>query len=107
MGDRSAIVLENYEIEVLRTWKGRGAVLCETNQGILILKEYAGHKEKAVFQDALLCMIREKGFCQAESIIRNKEQELLTVDVDGTAYILKTYEDGRECNVKEDRKTHV
>lgn len=101
MGDRSAIVLENYEIEVLRTWKGRGAVLCETNQGILILKEYAGHKEKAVFQDALLCMIREKGFCQAESIIRNKEQELLTVDVDGTAYILKTYEDGRECNVKD------
>lgn len=101
MSDRSAIVLENYEIEVLRTWKGRGAVLCETKQGILILKEYAGHREKAAFQDAFLRMIQEKGFYQAESIIRNKEQELLTVDVDGTAYILKTYEDGRECNVKD------
>ena len=44
MSDRSANVLENYEIEVLRTWKGRGAVLCETGQGILILKEYAGYK---------------------------------------------------------------
>ena len=101
MSDRSAIVLENYEIEVLRTWKGRGAVLCETPQGILILKEYTGHKEKAAFQDALLRMIQEKGFHQVESIIRNKEQELLTQDVDGTAYILKTYEDGRECNIKD------
>lgn len=101
MSDRSANVLENYEIEVLRTWKGRGAVLCETGQGILILKEYAGHKEKAVFQDALLHMIQEKGFNQVESIIRNKDQELLTQDLDGTMYLLKTYMDGRECNVRD------
>lgn len=101
MSDRSAIILENYEIEVLRTWKGRGAVLCETPQGILILKEYLGHREKVAFQDALLHMVQEKGFHQAESIVKNKEQELLTQDVDGTAYILKTYEDGRECNIKD------
>ena len=101
MSDRSAIVLENYDIEVLRTWKGRGAVLCETKQGILILKEYAGHRDKVVFQDALLRMIQEKGFHQVETIIRNKEQELLTQDLDGTLYILKTYMDGRECNVRD------
>lgn len=101
MSDRSANVLENYEIEVLRTWKGRGAVLCETKQGILILKEYAGHRDKAVFQDALLHMIQERGFHQVETIIRNKEQELLSQDLDGTLYILKTYTDGRECNVRD------
>ena len=38
VNDRYVSLLENYEIEVLRTWKGRGAVLCETNQGTLILK---------------------------------------------------------------------
>jgi len=98
VSDRSTIVLEKYEIEVLRTWKGRGAVLCETEQGILILKEYTGHREKAAFQDALLHMIRENGFDQVEMIVRNKENELLTQDQDGTLYILKTYEDGREGN---------
>ncbi len=101
MSDRSTIVLEKYEIEVLRTWKGRGAVLCETEQGILILKEYTGHREKVIFQDALLHMIRKNGFDQVESIIRNKENELLTQDQDGTLYILKTYVDGRECNVRD------
>ena len=101
MNDRSVSLLDKYDIEVLRTWKGRGAVLCEAKQGIFVLKEYAGHMEKAAFQDALLHMIQEKGFDQAESILRNKEQELLTQDQDGTNYILKTYKEGRECNIRD------
>lgn len=101
MNDRSVSLLDNYDIEVLRTWKGRGAILCETGQGILILKEYAGHKEKAVFQDALLTLVKKNGFKNVESILKNKEQELITQDQDGTSYILKTYFEGRECNVRD------
>ncbi len=101
MNDRSVSLLENYDIEVLRTWKGRGAILCETPQGTLILKEYAGHKEKALFQDALLNMVRDKGFENVENILKNKDQELLTQDQDGTYYVLKTYFEGRECNVRD------
>ena len=101
MNDRSISLLENYDIEVLRTWKGRGAILCETKQGVLILKEYAGHREKAAFQSALLTIVKERGFENVESILKNKEQELLTQDQDGTLYVLKTYFEGRECNVKD------
>lgn len=101
MNDRSISLLENYDIEVLRTWKGRGAILCETKQGVLILKEYAGHREKAAFQNALLTMVKERGFENVESILKNKDQELLTQDQDGTLYILKTYFEGRECNVRD------
>ncbi|MGN0377088.1 MAG: CotS family spore coat protein [Suilimivivens sp.] len=101
MNDRYVSLLENYEIEVLRTWKGRGAVLCETDKGILILKEYAGHRDKCIFQDAVLQRLWNKGFCHIETIIRNKEDQLLTEDTDGTCYILKTYFEGRECNVKD------
>lgn len=101
MNDRSVSLLDNYDIEVLQTWKGRGAVLCETGQGILILKEYPGHREKSEFQAQLLQRVRENGFSNVESIIRNKDGEILSVDQDGTAYILKTYFDGRECNVRD------
>ena len=101
MNDRSLCLLDNYDIEVLRTWKGRGAILCETNRGILIWKEFSGYKEKVLFQDSLLSMIAEKGFLDAESILKNKEGELLSQDVDGTYYILKTYFEGRECNVRD------
>lgn len=101
MNDRAVSVLENYEIEVLRTWKGRGAILCESDKGLLILKEYAGPKDKIIFQDALLNHIKEQGFWSVENVLRTKEGELITYDQDRTPYFLKTYFEGRECNVRD------
>lgn len=101
MNDRAVSVLENYEIEVLRTWKGRGAMLCESDKGLLILKEYTGPKDKIIFQDALLKTIKEQGFDPVENVLRTKEEELIVYDQDRTPYILKTYFEGRECNVRD------
>lgn len=101
MNDRAVSVLENYEIEVLRTWKGRGAILCESDKGLLILKEYSGPKDKISFQDALLERIREQGVRSVESVLKTKEGELIVYDQDRIPYILKTYFDGRECNVRD------
>lgn len=104
MNDRAVSVLENYEIEVSRTWKGRGAILCESNQGLLILKEYLGPKDKIIFQDALLRGIRERGFQAVESVLKTKEGELIVYDQDRIPYVLKTYFEGRECNVRDMRE---
>ena len=104
MNDRAVGVLENYEIEVLRTWKGRGAILCESDKGLLILKEYTGPKDKIVFQDALLRQIRDQGFLAVENLLRTKEGEFIVYDQDRTPYILKTYFEGKECNLRDTRE---
>lgn len=101
MNDRAVGILEKYDIEVLRTRKGRGAILCETKQGLKIIKEYKGTKEKAALQNALLARIRDNTSIDAEMILPNTEGELLTQDTDQTVYVLKDYFDGRECNIKE------
>lgn len=101
MNDRAVGILEKYDIEVLRTRKGRGAILCETKQGLKIIKEYKGTKEKAALQNALLTRIRDNASIDAEMILPNVEGELLTTDADQTVYVLKDYFDGRECNIKE------
>ena len=98
MNDRAVSLLDHYEIEVNRTWKGRGAILCDTNQGLLILKEYSGPADKVKFQDLLLKHIKEHGTVQAEAILRTREDELIVYDQDRVPYILKTYCEGRECN---------
>ena len=36
MNDWGKSVLEQYDVEVRSTRKGRGALLCETNQGLMI-----------------------------------------------------------------------
>ncbi|MBR5316282.1 MAG: CotS family spore coat protein [Lachnospiraceae bacterium] len=101
MNDRALGVLEKYDIEVLRSWKGRSAILCETKTGVKILKEYKGGQERLLTQKVLLEKIKEKGFCNVESIIPTKEGELLVKDDDMNSYYLKEYFPGKECNIKE------
>ena len=100
MNDRCVSLLDNYDVEVLRTTKGRGAILCETNQGMLIFKEYIERRNKIHLQNEVLELLHGQQF-PAEQILKNKEGELLTMDFDGTAYVLKTYFAGRECDLKD------
>lgn len=100
MNDRCVSLLDNYDVEVLRTTKGRGAILCETNQGMLIFKEYIERRNKIHLQNEVLELLHGQQF-PAEQILKNKEGELLTMDFDGTAYVLKTYSAGRECDLKD------
>ena len=99
MNDRAVELLEQYEIEVLHTKKGRGAILCDTSQGTLILKEYTGTPDIIGLQNKLLHKLAEKGLVEVESILPNREGTLFTEDYDGTRYVLKTWTEGRECNI--------
>lgn len=99
MNDRAVGLLEQYEIEVLHTRKGRGAIICETNIGCLIFKEYAGNVDRIAMQNRVLTHIAQVGNPAVESIIPTKEGALFVEDHDGIKYILKTYREGRECNI--------
>ncbi len=101
MNDRAVNLLEQYEIEVLKTRKGRGAVLCDTPQGCLIFKEYTGNEERLAAQNRLLTHLQKFDDIQTERIIPNKEGNLYVKDYDGVMYLLKTYAEGRECNIND------
>ena len=101
VNDRAVSLFENYEIEVKRTWKGRGAILCESDKGLLILKEYHGPMNKVYFQDTLLKHIKESECLHVESILKTKEDELIVYDQDRIPYIVKSYFEGKECNNRE------
>ncbi|MCH5248998.1 MAG: CotS family spore coat protein [Lachnospiraceae bacterium] len=101
MNDRAVSLFDYYDIEISRTWKGRGAILCESDKGLFILKEYSGPINKVNFQDTLLNHIREAGFRMAESILKTREGELIVYDQDRIPYIVKSYFEGKECNNRE------
>lgn len=101
MNDRAVSLLDQYEIEVAGTRKGRGAILCDTDRGTLIFKEYAGSPQHLRVQDRLLRTIAQKGLVEAEQLLPTKEGEFFVKDHDGISYILKTYREGRECNIRE------
>lgn len=102
MNDRAVSLLEQYDLEVLRTRKGRGAILCETSNGLYIFKEYEGSLEKLEFQDRLLKSLKDKGKDSVEQIVPTKEGSYIVTDYERTNYFLKTYFDGRECNINDE-----
>lgn len=102
VNDRAVSLLEQYDLEVLRTRKGRSAILCETSNGLYILKEYAGSLQRLEFQNNLLNQLKDKGILCTEQIVPTKEEKLLVTDYDRTNYVLKTYFEGRECNINDE-----
>lgn len=104
MNDRAISLLEQYDIEVLRARKGRGAFICDTKQGSITLKEYSGNPQKLKLQQQILQRIKELGLVQAEELLSCKENQLYVKDHEGVCYIVKTCYDGSECNIYDGRE---
>lgn len=105
MNDKGLSVLEQYPVKVSNTYRGRGALLCETNQGLKLLRELNGSKQRIEFQDKVLTHIsaNNPGNVYVDSFFKNKNEEIISYDKDNTGYILKDWYEGRDCDVKEDR----
>ena len=99
MNDRAIGLLDQYDIEVFHTKKGRGSIICDTDRGCLILKDYTGNESHIKMQDHLLQQLKLQGLVAAEEILTTKEGTLVIRDYDGSRYVLKTYPEGRECNI--------
>ncbi|CVI70981.1 Spore coat protein I [Clostridiales bacterium CHKCI001] len=99
MNDWGKSVLEQYEVEVKSTRKGRGALLCETNKGLLILQEYMGSIQHMEEESRVLNFLLEKGGMNVDVCIRDKNGRTYTENKEGTRYVLKKWYDYTECNV--------
>ena len=100
MYNREEEILEQYELEIRSTAKGRGALNCDTDKGTMLLRQFRGSKERAVFLYDILNFLYEQGFT-AETIFPAKDGEVLVKDEIGDCfYLLKNWYLGRECDVK-------
>lgn len=99
MNERAINLLEKYDMTIKSTSKGRGTIICNTDKGIRVMKEYNGRPEKLEF----IVRLQER-LCDSlktDTLIRNKEGELFVKDdIDNTVYILANYLDGKECSYK-------
>ena len=101
MNDRAVNILEQYDLNIERTWKGRGSILFETEEGVYILKEYKGTPQRLSGIAGALEQIRDNGYRDIETILPNKEGEYFCIDYDRTIYIVKSYFQAKECNIRE------
>lgn len=102
MNDRNTEVLEEYELQIRTLRRGRGAWVCETDQGLKLLREYKGTLKRLEFEEEVLTAVLEKGVIFVDQYQRNKAGELLSTAGDGTHFIVKDWYNDRECNIRDE-----
>lgn len=98
MNDKAVNVLEQYDMTVSRTFKGRGTIICDTDQGMRVLKEYRGRTEKLELLFQLQGKLKDS--LRTDTLIRTKEGALFVKDIDNSVYILEEQVEGKECSYK-------
>ena len=102
MNDKAVNVLEQYDMTVSRTFKGRGTIICDTDQGMRVLKEYRGRTEKLELLYQLQGKLKDS--LRTDMLIRTKEGALFVKDIDNSVYILEEQVDGKECSYKNEEE---
>lgn len=99
MNDWGTSVLSQYPVTLRTTRKVRGALLCDTKEGLYLLQEYRGTQTRLTAEAALLSYLTENGMVHTDQIIKNEKEELLSKNEDGTGYVLKVWYPWPECSV--------
>ena len=113
MYDRDTAMLEKYELTIQSIRKVRGGWLCCAQEGNFLWKE-TGVTEGRLQVEASICrMIEEAGLnalwqdlgnkrrLKVEQFVCNQDGVYLTTDDYGRSFYLKTWTEGRECDVQD------
>ncbi|MDC7291674.1 CotS family spore coat protein [Blautia schinkii] len=99
MYDYGLSTLEQYGLTAKTASRTRGALICHTEKGLLILREFHGSEKKLQKQQELLLTLQENGL-SVDSFLENQEGSLVSRDKDEIPFTLQHWYDGRECDTK-------
>lgn len=95
--NQSEAILQQYDLEIKQISRGRGAYICDTNEGMKLLTPFRGSQERAAFLREVLIRLNAGGFA-AEQISLTKEGQAVATDDMGVRYWLKDFISGSECS---------
>ena len=98
--------LAQYELTADRSARTRGALLCYTAQGLLILREFHGSEKKLEKQQELLMRLQENGI-NTDYFLRNNQESLVSKDKTEQRFTLQHWYEGKECDTKSGRYLKV
>ncbi|MGN0435125.1 MAG: hypothetical protein ACI4D8_00670 [Wujia sp.] len=99
MSDKMSEVYEQYDMEIYQTSRGRGTTILRTDKGIFQLKTPDVNESRLIAEYNFKERLYETGFIGIDRCVKNKEGELVSYDRYGNAYVMRTFFDGRECDI--------
>jgi spore coat protein I len=90
-------IFEQFQVTVYRTTRARGGYICDTNQGVRLVREYNG-REEGLKKQAYITDELEKAGVATDSFVHTIEDKIVAQDEDYKTYYMKKWFDGRECD---------
>ena len=73
MEEKIRELLACYHLEIKRLYRGRGAWLCETDQGLKLLRVYHGSPKHLQWEMMVKACLRERGYVYIDQFMANQE----------------------------------
>lgn len=105
MADKLAEVFEAYDMEVLKTGRGRDSTILYTDKGVRQLRRLLVGEGRLSTEKDFKEQLFAQGFCNIDLCVPNVDEELYTCDRYGTPFVLREYIDGQEINPSD--KEHI
>jgi CotS family spore coat protein len=100
--EREQGVIEQYDLLVTGSRKGRGVTIYETDAKTYVLKAVKGSQARMSAQAQILEQLMENGEFSLERYVPNREGAYLTKNEEGEQFLLKEYLEGREWNLEDE-----
>lgn len=101
--DKNEVIYNQYDFEINRIYRVRGAVVLDTNKGQKIMREYQMSEGKANLVNCIMRHLRNYGFRNVDMICENKEGCLISQNQYGNRYVIRDYFPGEECALKSEQ----
>ena len=101
MNEKYMEVLERYDLTADSVRRGRSGWICQTGQGMVLLKEYRGTQKRLEFETQVLEQVGQTGGIRVDDYLRTADGQLWAAGEDGTRYVLKHWFADRECSLRD------
>lgn len=99
MDEKLLEILSQFDCCVKSTYRGRGGVLCSTDRGTMILKEFHSSAGKLFDEYELKKQLIEYQFTLVDQHIKTKKGGFFAEDRYHTIFTMKQFFDGKECDL--------
>lgn len=100
MYDYGLSVMQQYGLNVQNSYRGRGALICQTQEGLYLLRPFYGSVKRLEKQCQLLTMLSEEYGMNVDVPLYNLEGSLVSLDEQETSYVLRRWYEGKECDTR-------
>ncbi len=100
MNDYGLSVLPQYGLTAKSTTRGRGILICDTEEGIRAISPCRGSEAKLQMQHDIQQHCRNAGFPYIDQVVKNQEEKVLSKDDEENSYLVRHWFLGKECDTR-------